>query len=74
MLTSEEVKKEVQVLPGAEGLSEERIAYLDKLVRQAKVASAVFTQFTQDDVSVSPHRPLASEAKVVVASRSRPLG
>jgi acetaldehyde dehydrogenase / alcohol dehydrogenase len=50
MVTSEEAKKEVQVPPGAEGLSEERIAYLDKLVHQAKIASAVFTQFTQEDV------------------------
>ncbi|MGB8888977.1 MAG: bifunctional acetaldehyde-CoA/alcohol dehydrogenase [Candidatus Korobacteraceae bacterium] len=31
-------------------LSEERIAYLDGLVRQARIAAAVFTQYTQDDV------------------------
>ena len=31
-------------------LSEERIAYLDGLVRQARAAAAVFTQFTQEDV------------------------
>jgi acetaldehyde dehydrogenase / alcohol dehydrogenase len=31
-------------------LSEERIAYLDGLVRQARTAAAVFTQYTQEDV------------------------
>ena len=31
-------------------LSPERITYLDSLVRRAKVAAAVFTQFTQEDV------------------------
>ena len=31
-------------------LSEERIAYLEGLVRQARTAAAVFTQFTQEDV------------------------
>jgi acetaldehyde dehydrogenase/alcohol dehydrogenase len=31
-------------------LSEERIAYLEGLVSQAKTAAAVFTQYTQDDV------------------------
>ena len=32
------------------GLSEERIAYLDGLVRQAKRAAAAFSQCTQEDV------------------------
>ncbi len=32
------------------GLSEERIAYLDELVRQARVAAAAFSQCTQEDV------------------------
>src|SRR5580704_3122785 len=32
------------------GLSEERIAYLDGLVRQARVAAAAFSQCTQEDV------------------------
>lgn len=32
------------------GLSEERIAYLEGLVRQARTAAAVFTQCTQEDV------------------------
>ena len=31
-------------------LSEERIAYLEGLVRQARAAAAVFSQFTQEDV------------------------
>ena len=31
-------------------LSDERIAYLNGLVRQAKAAAAVFTQYTQEDV------------------------
>src|SRR5215472_11198231 len=31
-------------------LSEERIAYLEGLVRQARTAAAVFTQLTQEDV------------------------
>lgn len=31
-------------------LSEQRTAYLDGLLRQAKTAAAVFTQFTQEDV------------------------
>ncbi len=33
-----------------EPLSEERLAYLEGLVRQARTAAAVFSQFTQDDV------------------------
>ena len=31
-------------------LSEDRIAYLDGFVRQARIAAAVFTQYTQEDV------------------------
>ena len=31
-------------------LAEERIAYLEGLVRQARTAAAVFTQLTQQDV------------------------
>jgi acetaldehyde dehydrogenase/alcohol dehydrogenase len=31
-------------------LSKERIAYLEGLVRQARIAAAVFTQYTQEDV------------------------
>ena len=36
--------------PSVSGLSEERIAYLEGLVRQARTAAAVFTQCTQEDV------------------------
>jgi acetaldehyde dehydrogenase / alcohol dehydrogenase len=36
--------------PSTSGLSEERIAYLEGLVRQARTAAAVFTQCTQEDV------------------------
>jgi acetaldehyde dehydrogenase/alcohol dehydrogenase len=50
MSVTEAVKEAVQTPPAAESLSEERIAYLERLVSQAKVASAVFTQFTQEDV------------------------
>lgn len=46
----EAVKERVPSAPEAEGLSEERIAYLDGLVYQARVASAIFTQYTQEDV------------------------
>jgi acetaldehyde dehydrogenase/alcohol dehydrogenase len=35
---------------GVSSLSEQRIAYLEELVRQARTAAAVFTQFTQEDV------------------------
>src|SRR5512146_2492458 len=34
----------------APGLSEERVAYLEGLVSQARTAAAVFTQYTQQDV------------------------
>jgi len=34
----------------AASLSEERIAYLERLVHQAKTAAAVFTQYTQEEV------------------------
>jgi acetaldehyde dehydrogenase/alcohol dehydrogenase len=50
MIACEAVEERVQVLPATEGLSEERIAYLERLVNQARTAAAVFSQFTQDDV------------------------
>ncbi|MGA8149564.1 MAG: bifunctional acetaldehyde-CoA/alcohol dehydrogenase [Terriglobales bacterium] len=50
MITGDAVRKRVQISLAAESLSEERIAYLDKLVGQARTAAAVFTQFTQEDV------------------------
>ena len=50
MSTSESVQERIQVSPAEECLSEERIAYLDRLVSQARTAAVVFTQFTQEDV------------------------
>ncbi len=50
MGTSESVQERTQVPLAAECLSNERIAYLDKLVSQARTAAIVFTQFTQEDV------------------------
>jgi acyl-CoA reductase-like NAD-dependent aldehyde dehydrogenase len=50
MNTSEAVRERVLIPVAAEGLTEERIAYLERLVRQARTAAAVFTQFTQEDV------------------------
>ena len=50
MVTSESVQARVQIPLATENPSEERTAYLEGLVRQARVAAAVFTQFTQEDV------------------------
>ena len=50
MITHETVQERVQVPLTRDNLCEERIAYLENLVRQAKTAAAVFTQFTQSDV------------------------
>src|ERR1035441_2448877 len=50
MITSEVLPERIQIPLAAESLSEERIAYLEKLVSQARTAAAVFTQFTQEDV------------------------
>ena len=50
MIASEAVQERVQIPLATEGLSAERIAYLEGLVNQARVAAAVFTQFTQEDV------------------------
>ncbi len=50
MGTSESVQERAQVPLAAECLSQERIAYLDKLVSQARTAFIVFAQFTQADV------------------------
>ena len=38
------------MVPGVSDLTEERIAYLEGLVHQARTAAAVFTQYTQEDV------------------------
>ena len=50
MIIGDVVQERVQVPLTAESLNEERIAYLEELVGQAKTAAAVFTQFTQEDV------------------------
>jgi len=50
MIASEAVQERVQIPLGAESLSGERIAYLERLVNQARTAAAVFTQFSQEDV------------------------
>ncbi len=50
MITSEAVQERVHIPLATESLSQERIAYLEGLVSQAKTAAAVFTQFTQEDV------------------------
>ena len=50
MATQEVVQQRVQIPLTAESLSEERIATLEGLVSQARIAAAVFTQFTQEDV------------------------
>jgi len=50
MITSEAVQQWVQIPLATECLNEERIAYLEKLVSQARTAAVVFTQFTQEDV------------------------
>src|SRR5579862_10012569 len=50
MIAGEDVKERVRVPLSPETLSAERTAYLESLVHRAKVAAAVFTQFTQEDV------------------------
>src|ERR1700756_1692339 len=50
MVTTEVVPQQVRIPLATESLSAERIAYLDGLLRQAKHAAAVFTQYTQEDV------------------------
>lgn len=46
-----EPKARIDALLPAEGPSVERIAYLEALVSQAKIAAAVFTQYEQDEVN-----------------------
>ena len=69
-------------------LSEERIAYLEGLVRQARTAAAVFTQLTQEDVDriVKPMvlagleqaqylaRLAVEETKIGVIEKMTPIG
>jgi acetaldehyde dehydrogenase / alcohol dehydrogenase len=50
MIASEAEQERVESPPAAEGLSADRIAYLEGLVSQARTAAAVFSQFTQEDV------------------------
>jgi acetaldehyde dehydrogenase/alcohol dehydrogenase len=50
MATQEVVQPRAQIPVTAESLSAERIATLEGLVRRARTAAAVFTQFTQEDV------------------------
>ena len=50
MITSEAERERIQPPPAKETLSEERLAYLERLVSQAKTAAVVFSQFTQEDV------------------------
>ena len=50
MIASEAAQEQAQIAPAAQELSQERIAYLEKLVHQARLAAAVFTQYSQEDV------------------------
>jgi acetaldehyde dehydrogenase/alcohol dehydrogenase len=50
MIVTDAVKERVQIPLAVEGVSAERIAYLEGLVSQARTAAAVFSQFTQEDV------------------------
>ncbi len=50
MITNEMLQERVQIPLASDGLTDERVAYLEELVRNAKIAAAVFTQFSQDDV------------------------
>ena len=50
MIACEAVEERSQVPSHAASLSTERIAYLERLVAQARTAAAVFSQFTQEDV------------------------
>ena len=49
-MIANEAEPRVQIPQSVEDLSKERISYLEKLVHQARLASAAFTQFTQEDV------------------------
>jgi acetaldehyde dehydrogenase/alcohol dehydrogenase len=50
MIANERVQERVQIPLAADNLGKERIAYLEGLVRQARTAAAVFTQYSQQDV------------------------
>jgi acetaldehyde dehydrogenase / alcohol dehydrogenase len=50
MVVVEAKQRRARTLPASRGLSDDRIAYLDGLISQARRAAAVFTQYTQQDV------------------------
>jgi acetaldehyde dehydrogenase / alcohol dehydrogenase len=50
MTTAKTVQERSPIPPIPKNLSAERVCYLDGLVQRAKVAAAVFAQFTQEDV------------------------
>src|SRR6478672_312079 len=50
MIVCEAVEERSQVPSHAASLPTERLAYLDRMVAQARTAAAVFSQFTQEDV------------------------
>jgi len=50
MIASESLQERTHLSAAADSPSPERVAYLESLVRQARTAAAVFTQFTQEDV------------------------
>ncbi len=49
-MIASEAEQRAHIPQPAEDLSKERITYLESLVHQARLASAVFTQYTQEDV------------------------
>jgi len=49
-MASEAIQERIHIPITTETLNPERIAYLEKLVSQARAAAAVFTQFSQEDV------------------------
>lgn len=49
-MIASETEQRVQTSLPTEELSQERVAYLENLVHQARIAAAVFTQYTQEDV------------------------
>jgi len=50
MIAKEQVQERVQIPLASDGLSKDRVAYLEGLAGQAKTAAAVFSQFSQEDV------------------------
>ncbi|HUC30472.1 MAG TPA: hypothetical protein VMR80_12830, partial [Candidatus Acidoferrum sp.] len=50
MIASEAAQDRAQASSSKDNLTAERMSYLETLVTQARTASAVFTQFTQEEV------------------------